>query len=75
MRALVLLHVVFAREGFIARRAVDVLLTRVLLAVAGGVAGGGEGVVAADSDGVRAGVFLLCDFGGVGIWGCGGDWG
>ena len=32
--ALVLLHVVFAGEGFVARRAMDVLLPRVFLAVA-----------------------------------------
>lgn len=38
MRALVLLHVVFAREGFVAGWAKDVLLACVLFAVARGVA-------------------------------------
>lgn len=59
MRALVLFHVVFTREGFVAGRAEDVFLPRVFLAVAGGVAGGGEGVGAGIAGGVGAGVFLF----------------
>ncbi len=46
MGALVLLHVVFSREGFVAGGAEDVFLAGVFFAVAGGVAGCGEGVCA-----------------------------
>ena len=88
MGALVLLHVVFAGEGFLAGGAEDVFLARVFLAVAGGVAGGGEGVGAVVADGVGAGVFFLRGWGfggrggGVAVRGGGGggaegggDWG
>lgn len=70
--ALVLLHVVFAGEGFVAGRAQDVLLPRVLLAVAGGVARGGEGVATRVPRGVRAGVFFLDRLRGRGRGGRGG---
>lgn len=78
--ALVLLHVVFAREGFVAGGAGDVFFARVLFAVAGGVAGGGEGVGAGVAVRVRAGVLFLDGFrrgggggrGGVGAGWCGG---
>ena len=59
MRALMLFHVVFSREGFVAGGAVDVFLASVFLAVAGGVAGCGECVVAGVAGCVRAGVFFL----------------
>lgn len=89
MGALVLLHVVFACEGFLARGAEDVFLARMFFAVPGGVAGGGECVGAVVADGVGAGVFFLDRRGfvgggggglAVGGGGCGGaegggDWG
>ena len=59
VRALMLLHVVFARKGFVAGGAVDVFLARVFLAVAGGVAGCGECAMARVAGCVRAGVFFL----------------
>lgn len=62
MGALVLLHVVLARKGFVAGRAEDVLLPGVLLAVARGVAGRREGVRAPVPDRVRARVLLLDRF-------------
>ena len=68
MCALVLFHVVFARECFATCGAVDVLLARVLLPVPGGVAGCGKGVGAVEGLGVRAGVFLFHRRG----WRCGG---
>jgi len=67
--ALVLLHVVFAREGFVAGWAMYVLLAGVLLAVARRVAGGGESVRAGVAHGVRARVLF---FGGLGGGGRGG---
>lgn len=63
MCALVLFHVVFAREGFVACGAENVFLPGVFLAMAGGVAGGGEGVGAGVAGCMRAGIFLF---------GCGG---
>lgn len=59
MRALMLFHVVFSREGFVARGAMDVFLTGMFLSVTGSVAGCGECVVAGVTSCVRAGVFLL----------------
>ena len=70
MSALVLFHVIFSGEGFVAGGAVDVLFARVLFAVAGGVTGGGEGVGAGEACGVRTGIFLFRRWGFVG-GGCG----
>lgn len=55
-----LLHVVLAGEGLVALRAEGILLARVLLSVAGGVARGGEVVAAVVllGDGARVAVFL-----------------
>ena len=74
MGTLVLLHIVFASEGFVTGWAVDILLARVLLAVTRGVAGGGEGVVAVEARGMRARVFLFDCFG-VGWGRSRGTWG
>ena len=62
MCALVLLHIIFPCEGFVTGRAMDVFLASVFLAVARGVAGGGECVGAGISCRVRAWVFLLGSF-------------
>ena len=59
MRALMLLHIIFSREGFIAGGAVDVFLASVFLAVTGSVAGCGERAMARVAGRVRAGVFFL----------------
>lgn len=71
MRALVLLHVIFACEGFVAGWTMYVLLASVLLAVARRVAGGGEGVRAGVAHGVRARVLFLNELGGGGRGGSG----
>lgn len=64
MGAFVLLHVVFARKGFVAGGAKDVLFACMLLAMTGGVAGRGEGVATRIAGGVGTGVFFLNGFGG-----------
>ena len=66
MGALVLLHVVFASEGFPACRTLDVLFAGMLLAMAGSVTRSGEGVAAMECCGVRARVFLFLRVGCVG---------
>lgn len=62
MGALVLLHIVLARKGFVARWAENVFLARVFLAVTCSVARSGEGVVACIPSGVRTRIFLLDRF-------------
>lgn len=64
MGPFVLLHVVFARKGFVAGGAEDVLFARMLLAMTSGVAGRGEGVATRIAGGMRTGVFFLDRFGG-----------
>ena len=74
MGTLVLLHVVFARKGLVACRAVDVLLACMLFPMSRGVARGGKGVEAAKARGMRTRVFLLhgrLGFGGDGLVGDG----
>lgn len=62
VRALVLLHVVFARKGLVAGRAGDVFLAGVLFAVTGSMARGGECVGARVTVGVRTGILFLDGF-------------
>lgn len=64
MGALVLLHIVFAGEGFMAGGAEDIFLARVFLAMASGVARGGEGIAASVAGSMRARILLLHGFGG-----------
>lgn len=59
-----LLHVVFARKGFVAGGTEDVFFARVLLAMTSGVARRGEGIATRIAGGVWTGVFLLGRFGG-----------
>lgn len=66
MRALVLFHIVFACEGFVAGWTMYVLLTGVLLAVACRMAGCGKGVWAGVPYSVRARVLFFCGLGGGG---------
>ncbi len=63
MCSFVLFHVVFASKGLVARGAADVFLASVLFAMAGGVAGCGEGVGAFILFGMWARILL---FGGTG---------
>ena len=77
MGPFVLLHVVFAGEGFVAVGADDVFLPGMLFAVAGGVAGGGKFVGAIVQFGVGARVFLsdrqgVGEIGGGTVAGCSG---
>ncbi len=63
MCALVLFHVVFSGEGFVAGRAEDIFLACMLLAMTGCMAGCGERVGTGEPGGMRAGIFLFCDGG------------
>ena len=59
MGTLMLFHIVFSRKGFPARGALDILLARMFLAMASGMAGCGEGVGAVVCLGVRAWIFFV----------------
>ena len=65
-----LFHIIFAGKGFATLGAGHVLFARMLFAMAGGVARGGEGIEALVLFPVWARIFLLVDFlegvGGVG---------
>lgn len=63
MGSFMLLHVVFARKGFVACWAKDVLFSRMFLSMTGGVARSSKGVPAGIASSVWTRVFFLGLFG------------
>ena len=59
MRSLMLLHVILASECLSTSGTRYILLASMLLSMTGGVTGGGEGIFASSSLGVRTGILLL----------------